>query len=124
MSIQEQQPQKKLMYIGGSEKDLLALPEKVRMTFAQALFLAINGDRGESTKVLKGFRGSGVLEIIEHDEGGTYRAVYTVKFEQAVFVLHCFQKKSKRGIETPKKDMELIKQRLKEAEKIAKNMTK
>jgi phage-related protein len=63
-----------------------------------------------------------VLEVVEDDAGGTYRAVYTVKFEEAVFVLHCFQKKSKRGITTPKKDMDIIHARLKAAEAIAKEL--
>ena len=66
--------------------------------------------------MLKGFGGAGVLEVVEDDAGGTYRAVYTVKFVEAVFVLHCFQKKSKRGIATPKEDMDIIRARLKVAE--------
>ena len=82
--------------------------------------LAQQGVRHESAKVLKGFGGSGVLEIVENDRDGTYRAVYTVKFAHGVFVLHCFNKKSKRGIETPKADMEMIHARLKMAEAIAK----
>ena len=73
-------------------------------------------------KVLKGFGGAGVLEVVEDDTGGTYRAVYTVRFEEAVFVLHCFQKKSKRGIETPKEDMNIIRARLKVAEAAAKEI--
>jgi len=72
--------------------------------------------------VLKGVGGSGVLEVVEDNAGGTYRAVYTVKFEEAVFVLHCFQKKSKRGIATPKEDLELIRARLKVAEARAKEL--
>jgi phage-related protein len=63
-----------------------------------------------------------VLEVVEDDTGGTYRAVYTVRFEEAVFVLHCFQKKSKRGIETPKEDMNIIRARLKVAEAAAKEL--
>ena len=66
--------------------------------------------------------GAGVLEVVEDDAGGTYRAVYTVKFEEAVFVLHCFQKKSKRGIATPKEDMDIIRARLKVAEVLAKEL--
>ena len=73
-------------------------------------------------KALKGFGGAGVLEVVEDDVGGTYRAVYTVKFEEAVFVLHCFQKKSKRGIATPKADMDLVRARLKVAEARAKEL--
>ena len=72
--------------------------------------------------MLKGFGGAGVLEIVEDDAGGTYRAVYTVKFEEAMFVLHCFQKKSKHGIATPKEDMEVIRARLKFAELLAKDL--
>ena len=68
-------------------------------------------------KPLKGFGGAGVLEIIENYFSDTYRAVYTVKFAKAVYVLHCFQKKSKHGIATPKYEIDLIKQRLREAQK-------
>ena len=71
---------------------------------------------------VKGFGGAGVLEVVENDVGGTYRAVYTVRFEEAVFVLHCFQKKSKSGIATPKADMDVVRARLKMAEALAKEM--
>jgi len=74
------------------------------------------GEKPAAAKPLKGFGGAGVLEIIENFIGDTYRAVYTVKFAKVVYVLHCFQKKSKRGIETPKHEIDLIKQRLKEVE--------
>lgn len=73
-------------------------------------------------RLLKGFGSAGVLEVVEDDADGTYRAVYTVKFEEAVFVLHCFQKKSKRRIATPKKDMDIIRARLKVAEALAKEL--
>ena len=73
-------------------------------------------------KVLKGFGGAGVLEVVEDDAGGTYRAVYTVRFREAVFVLHVFQKKSKRGIATPQADMEVIRQRLKVAAIVAQEL--
>ena len=72
--------------------------------------------------MLKGFGGAGVLEIVEDDTGGTFRAVYTVKFAEAVFVLHCFQKKSKRGVATPKTDLDIIHARLKVAEARAKEL--
>lgn len=72
--------------------------------------------------MLKGFGGAGVLEVVENDVGGTYRAVYTVKFEEAVFVLHCFQKKSKQGIATPRADIEIINARLKLAEAVAQEL--
>lgn len=117
-----QTSEKPLQWIGSSRKDLVALPEKVRRFFGFALSLAQAGDKHESTKVLKGFGGAGVLEVVEHDVSGTYRAVYTVRFAEAVFVLHCFQKKSKRGIETPKADMDIIHARLKVAEAFAKEL--
>jgi phage-related protein len=112
--------EKPLTWIASSYKDLMALPEDVRRRVGYALSLAQMGDQDDSAKVLMGFGGSGVLEVIEDDAGGTYRAVYTVKFARAVFVLHCFQKKSKRGIATPQKDIEIIRARLKVAEAISK----
>ena len=74
--------------------------------------------------MLKGFGGAGVLELVEDDQEGTYRAVYTVKFDAAVFVLHCFNKKSKQGIETPKEDIDIIHARLKVAQALAKELKK
>ena len=109
-----------LEWIGSSHKDLMALPAGVRRLFGFALSLAQAGDRHDTAKVLKGFGGTGVLEVVEDDAGGTYRAVYTVRFAEAVFVLHCFQKKSKRGIATPKEDMNIIHSRLKVAEAFVK----
>jgi phage-related protein len=108
--------EKPLEWIGSSHKDLMALPADVRRFFGFALSLAQAGDRHDAAKVLKGFAGAGVLEVVKDNVGGTYRAVYTVKFAEAVFVLHCFQKKSKRGIATPKEDMDIINARLKIAE--------
>lgn len=110
---------KPLEWIASSYKDLMALPPDVRRRFGYALSLAQMGDQDDAAKVLKGFGGAGVLEVVEDDAGGTYRAVYTVKFADAVFVLHCFQKKSKRGIATPKQDMDIIHARLKVAEALA-----
>jgi len=114
--------EKPLEWIGSSKKDLMALPPDVRWRFGYALSLAQMGDQDDATKVLKGFRGAGVLEVVEDDVGGTYRAVYTVKFAEAVFALHCFQKKSKSGIATPKADMDIIRARLKIAEALAKEL--
>ena len=114
--------EKHLEWIASSYKDLMALPTDVRRFFGYALSLAQVGDQHDTAKVLKGFGSAGVLEVIEDDTGGTYRAVYTVKFEEAVFVLHCFQKKSKRGISTPKEDMDIIRARLKVAEALAKEL--
>ena len=111
-----------LVWVGSSKKDLMTLPLDVRKFFGHALDFAQRGDRHDAAKPLKGFGGAGVLEVIEDDAGGTYRAVYTVKFAQAVFVLHCFQKKSKSGIATPKGDMDIIRARLKTAEALAKEL--
>lgn len=81
----------------------MALPVSVRKFFGHALNFAQCGEQHDAAEVLKGFGGAGVLEVVEDDTAGTYRAVYTVKFREAVFVLHCFQKQSKSGISTPKK---------------------
>jgi phage-related protein len=113
---------KPVHWIGSSKKDLMELPLPVRRFIGYALQFAQEGKRHDSAKVLKGFGGAGVLEIVEDNADGTYRAVYTVRFEQAVFVLHCFQKKSKSGIATPKRDMEIIQRRLKVAEEMAKEL--
>jgi len=113
---------KPLAWIGSSKKDLMALPLEVRKFFGHALDFAQRGDKHDAAKVLKGFGGAGVLELVEDDQDGTYRAVYTVKFAKAVFVLHCFNKKSRRGIETPKEDMDIIRARLKVAESLAKEL--
>jgi phage-related protein len=113
---------KPLTWIGSSKKDLMALPVDVRKFFGHALDFAQRGDKHDAAKVLKGFGGAGVLELVENDQDGTYRAVYTVKFSKAVFVLHCFSKKIKRGIETPKEDMDTIRAWLKVAEALAKEL--
>lgn len=102
----------------------MTLPVEVRRFFGFALSLAQAGDKHDAAKVLKGFGGAGVLEVVEDVVGSTYRAVYTVKFAEAVFVLHCFQKKSKRGIATPKEDMDIIHARLKIAEAYVKELRK
>jgi phage-related protein len=114
-----QTSEKPLIWIGSSKKDLMGLPVSVRKFFGHALNFAQCGEQHDAAKVLKGFGGAGVLEVVEDDTAGTYRAVYTVKFKEAVFVLHCFQKKSKSGISTPKKEMEIIHARLKAASAVA-----
>jgi phage-related protein len=116
--------EKPIEWIGSSHKDLMSLPADVRRFFGFALSLAQAGDKHDSAKVLKGFGGAGVIEVVEDDAGGTYRAVYTIKFAEAVFDLHCFQKKSKRGIATPKEDMDIINARLKIAEAYVKGLRK
>jgi phage-related protein len=106
---------KSLFWIASSKKDLSAFPDDVRDTFGYALWLAQNGEKHSQAKPLNGFGDAGVLEVVEDHEGDTYRAIYTVRFEEAIYVLHVFQKKSKRGIATPKADIDLIRARLKAA---------
>ena len=84
--------------------------------------MAIGGQHQFAAAALKGVGSAGVLEVVEDDDGGIYRAVYTVRFAEAIFVLHCFQKKSKRGIATPKQDMDIVRARLKVAEAFAKEL--
>jgi len=111
-----------LEWIGGSKKDLMALPDEVVNVFGYALYLAQAGGKHAQAKPLRGFGSAGVLEVVEDWRGNTYRAVYTVRFAVRVFVLHVFQKKSKSGIATPKPDLDLIKERLKVATKRAKEL--
>lgn len=96
------------------------MPAEVQSTFGYALHQAQIGKKHSQTKPLKGFGSAGVLEVVEDSVGGTFRAVYTVKFGDVVYVLHCFQKKSTQGIATPKPDLDLIRERLKAAEAHAK----
>ena len=104
-------------WISSSLKDLKGFPSDVQQEFGFALYEAQRGKKHISAKPLNGFSGAGVLEIVENYDGDTYRAVYTVRFAEMVYVLHCFQKKSKSGIATPKQDIDLIQARLKDAEK-------
>lgn len=105
-----------LYWVASSRKDLQALPASVQDTFGFALHLAQKGGKHLQAKAMKGFAGAGVLEVMEDHDGNTYRAVYTVRFGAAVYVLHCFQKKSKAGIKTPSHDMALVRTRLKLAQ--------
>ena len=104
---------KPLEWVASSKKDLLAMPTDVVDVFGYALHLAQQGGKHSQAKPLKGFGSAGVLEVVEDDDGSTYRAVYTVKIDNAVYVLHCFQKKSHKGIQTAQQDIELIRDRLK-----------
>lgn len=107
---------KPLYWVGSSKQDLMALPETVQDTFGYALHLAQTGRKHPDAKPLKGFGGAGVLEVVEDFRRDTYRAVYTVRFPDAVYVLHCFQKKSSQGMATPKVEIDRIKARLKQLE--------
>ncbi len=111
---------KHILWVGSSKKDLMAMPDEIRSAFGFALYLAQQGKKHQNAKPLKGFSGAGVLEVVEDCLGDTFRAVYTVKIAEVIYVLHCFQKKSKRGIETPKQEIDLIRDRLKMAQDHAK----
>lgn len=109
------QPRKPVKWVGSVKRDLDAMPEDVKDVFGHAIDLAQAGGKHPDAKALTGFGSAGVLEVVEDHQGDTYRAVYTVRFAGWVYVLHCFQKKSKSGVQTPKKDMDLIHTRLKAA---------
>jgi phage-related protein len=111
---------KPLIWVGSSLKDLRAFPEAVKDEMGHALFEAQCGLKPLSAKPLKGFGGASVLEIVSDYQTDTYRAVYTVKFGERIYVLHAFQKKSKKGIATPQAEIELIKARLKLAAELHK----
>jgi phage-related protein len=114
------QAYKHVLWVGSSKKDLMAMPDEVKSAFGFALYLAQQGKKHQNAKPLKGFSGAGVIEVVEDCLGDTFRAVYTVKIAEVIYVLHCFQKKSKRGIETPKQEIDLIRDRLKMAQDHAK----
>lgn len=105
-------PLKSLRWAGSSLDDLLEFPAPVRREIGYALYVAQQGGRHPAAKPLKGFGSAGVVEVVEDHAGDTYRAVYTVRFDDAVYVLHAFQKKSTRGIATPKREIDLIRARL------------
>ena len=107
---------KPLEWVGNSLRIVRGFPKEVKQTVGQALFAAQVGDKHDDAKPMKGFKGAGVVEIVEDHDGDTYRAVYTVKFKGVVYALHAFQKKSKKGIKTPKPELDIIKQRLKGAQ--------
>ena len=104
-----------LEWAGSSKEDLKVFPGAVQDHVGFALFQAQAGLKHRGAKALKGL-GSGVLEVVSRHDRDTYRAVYTIRFKAAVYVLHAFQKKARKGIATPKREMELIKRRLKAAE--------
>lgn len=107
--------EKPLDWVGSSKKDFLGLPELVKDEMGNALGLAQFGGKHPSAKPWKG-QGSGVFEVVEDHEGDTYRAVYTVRFKEVVYVLHAFQKKSPKGIRTAQVDVDLVERRLKVAQ--------
>ena len=110
---------KPVVWVGSSLRDLRKFPDDVKDHTGYALYVAQRGGRHRDTKILSGFGGAGVVEIIKDYRGDTFRAVYTLRYRGAVYVLHAFQKKSKSGRATPRRDMELIQQRLRDAERMA-----
>ena|ERR1039457_6265714 len=112
-------PLKPVIWVGTSLKNLREFSAPVQDHMGYALYVAQRGGKHQDAKVLSGFGGAGVLEAIKDHRGDTFRAVYTLKYAGTVYVLHAFQKKSKSGRQTPRRDIELIKQRLREAEQIA-----
>jgi phage-related protein len=104
---------KRLFWMGDSRKRLAEFPEEVRSEIGYAIFLAEWGESHPSAKRMQRYN---AVEVIADYDGDAFRGVYTTKFKDSVYVLHCFQKKSKKGSETPKVDLGLIEKRLKDAE--------
>jgi phage-related protein len=112
-------PLKPVVWVGTSLRNLREFPPPVQDRIGYALYVAQRGGKHQDAKVLSGFSGAGVLEVVEDYRGDTFRAVYTLKYAQAVYVLHAFQKKSKTGRKTPQREIEMIRQRLYLAQEIA-----
>ena len=110
-------PPKLIVWMGSSREALRLFPEAVRRDIGQALYTAQQGETDPAARPLKGFGGIRVMEIVDRHDTDTYRAVYTAQFAGTIYVLHVFQKKSKRGIATPRKDVELVRQRLAAAQR-------
>ncbi len=108
------------MWIASSKGDLMEMPGEVIDDFGHGLYQAQIGKHPDIGKPMSGFGGANVVELVKDHKGDTFRAVYTVRFAEIIAVLHSFQKKSKKGKETPKQDMELIRSRLKVAEEMYK----
>jgi phage-related protein len=116
--VQNEPMLRPLIWVGSSRQDVHAFPEPVQDRIGYALYIAQRGGKHRDTKPLSGFGGAGVLEVVTDQRGDTFRAVYTVQFQRAVYVLHAFQKKSKSGSATPRRELEAIRRRLREAEEI------
>jgi phage-related protein len=113
-----------LAFIGSSREDLSEFPTNVKNCIGFALRVAQKGGKHPDAKPLRGFKGAGVLEIVSDFDGNTFRAVYTVKIRSIIYVLHAFQKKSKKGIATPKAEIDKIRRRLREAESLVREHEK
>jgi phage-related protein len=115
---------KPVRFVGSSQSDLRKFPKKVKLIVGTALNAAQLGGKHKDAKPMRGFGGASVVEIVSDFDGDTFRAAYSVRFADVVYVLHAFQKKSKKGIETPKSDIDLVKRRLKLAEQDYKSAKK
>lgn len=104
-----------LIWMGSSLADLKRCPDQVMSDIGHALYFAQCGWKHRSVKLLKGFGGAGVLEVVENFEGNAYRAVYTVQLKHAVYVLHCFQKKGHKSGKVPRPEQKLIESRRRDA---------
>lgn len=109
---------KPVVWVGSSREDLKQFPADVQDVMGFALYLAQTGEKHPEAKPLRGFGGAGVLEIVDDFKGDTYRTVYTVRFPDRLYVLHAFQKKARRGIKTSRRDIDLIRERYRQAEVI------
>jgi phage-related protein len=114
----DEPPFRIVVWIGPTRKELRTFPRPVQRAIGLALYAAQVGEMPPDAKPLKGFSGAGVVELVEDHRGDTYRAIYTVRFATRIYVLHVFQKKSKHGIATPQKEIELIRARLRWAERL------
>jgi len=110
--------EKTVVWMGGSLKDLRSFPDGVKQVFGAAIYFAQLGGKHPQATPMKGHRGAGVLEIIEDHAGDTYRCMYTVRYVDKIYVLHAFQKKSKKGIATPQADIDVINNRLRDVKKL------
>ncbi len=115
---------KPLFWVGSSLDDLKGFPDDVKRVIGFALHVAQAGSKHADAKPLKGFGGAGVLEVVEEHDGDTFRGVYTVRFAGAVYMLHAFKKKSRRGIRTPTNEIELVRERLRRSEEHYANWSK
>jgi phage-related protein len=109
---------KPVIWLGSSRKDLRSFPRQVRIHMGEALYAAQMGETDPAAKPLKGFGGSRVMEIVDRHETNAYRAIYTAQFAGVIYVLHAFQKKSKRGIAMPQRETNLIRGRLADAQRL------
>jgi phage-related protein len=108
---------KPVRWVGTSLRELRSFPTSVKREIGHALFTAQQGETDPAAKPLKGFGGAGVIEIVASHRGNAWRAVYTVRFRDTIYVLHVFQKKSTKGIATPDREMDMVRRRLAEAER-------